>query len=94
MAWKLNPETGRLDYYETGGGGASIFFYKDIKIVDAPFLITPNITLSGTPLINSETVLLNGLAIDNSNYSIVGNTLTMVVDQLKIGDILYINFAS
>ena len=65
---------------------------KATQVVDAAFLATPEITLPRAPCENSEVVSLNGLEIDNTNYTIVNEVLTMVTAQLKIGDIIYINF--
>lgn len=66
--------------------------YKLIQNVDATFLSTPEITLQKSPITDAEVVSLNGLEIDNTNYIIVGDVLTMVTTQLEDGDIIYINF--
>ena len=52
----------------------------------------PTINLSADPIEDTEVVSLNGLEIDSSNYSISGKVLTMIVTQLKISDIIYINY--
>lgn len=93
MGYKFNFQTGKLDYFEDQVAGG-ITFLKVPQVVDANFLLTPDIDLGVAPAANSEVVTLNGLEIDSSNYSIAGSTLTMVVTQLKVGDNIYINFAS
>lgn len=65
---------------------------KDQVLVDSAFLATPVVNLSLNPILNSDSVTLNGLEIDNTNYSIVGNVLTMNVTQIEIGDNIYINY--
>lgn len=41
---------------------------------------------------DSEVVSLNGLEINDTNYTIVNDVLTMVTAQLVVGDIIYINY--
>ena len=61
-------------------------------VVDATFLSTPEVNLDFTPVADSDVVTLNGLEINNTNYSIAGNVLTMSTVDLKIGDDLYIRY--
>lgn len=68
--------------------------YKIIQDVDASFLSTPEINLPKAPRTDAEVVSLNGLEIDNTNYSISGTVLTMVTTQLLAGDKIYINFTN
>lgn len=85
-SFEFNPMTGAFDLVGKSKK------YKLIQNVDSVFLSTPEITLPKTPGVDTEIVSLNGLEIDNTNYSIVGNILTMITTQLRVGDILYINF--
>jgi len=94
MSYKFNPFTGSLDYFEAAGVGSSITFNKTKTVVDSSFLTTPDIALGAMPLSDSELVTLNGLEIDDTNYSIAGSTLTMVTTQLEVGDNIYIIFAN
>jgi hypothetical protein len=85
-SFEFNPMTGQFDLV----GKSSR--YKVTQVVDASFLLTPEITLQKEPKPDSEVVSLNGLEIDDSNYSISGNVLTMVTTELLETDILYVNF--
>lgn len=84
-SFEFNPMTGAFDLVGKSKK------YKITQVVDGAFLSTPEITLPVPPIENSEVVSLNGLEIDDTNYSISGNILTMVTTQLLTGDILYIN---
>ncbi len=83
-SYEFNPFTGSFDKVGNLKG------YKAKALVDASFLITPEIPLEKQPITNTEVVTLNGLEIDDTNYSISGTTLTMIVTQLEIGDNVYI----
>lgn len=85
-SFEFNPMTGAFDLVGKSKK------YKLIQNVNSSFLNSPDIALQKEPKVDSETVSLNGLEIDNTNYSIAGNILTMVTTQLRVGDILYINF--
>lgn len=92
MSWTFNPFTGELDKVGSSTASSSTFKKKK-QVVDAGFLTTPEIELDTAPILDSETVSLNGLEIENTCYSIAGTTLTMVTTQLKIGYNIYINYA-
>jgi hypothetical protein len=84
------------DLGDTGGsgGGTGTFYKKDI-IVGSTFLSDRDIILQGAPITNSERVYINGLIIDDSNYTISGGTLTMDAGlNLALGDKIYVRFAS
>jgi len=85
-SFEFNPITGAFDLVGKSDR------YKKTQAVDASFLSTPDIVLQKEPKLDSEVVSLNGLEIDDSNYSISGDTLTMVTTQLLAGDVIYINF--
>jgi len=88
MTTTFNPFTGNLDIVKKSKRN------KQTQVVDAAFLLAPDIVLSGIPDTDSEVISLNGLEIDSTNYSIGGDTITMITTQLRAGDILYINFIS
>lgn len=94
MSWTFNPFTGELDKVGVSTAGSSATPHKVTKVVDSAFLTTPDIALPAAPLTDGETVKLNGLDIDQTNYSITGTTLTMITTQLRVGDKLYIDFIS
>lgn len=72
MSYKFNPLTGQLDYFESGAG---VTYATDDKTVDAAFLLDKKITLSGSPLLNSELVFLNGLLMGKDCYTVVINEI-------------------
>lgn len=61
-------------------------------VVDASFLSTPEINLDFSPVPDSDFVSLNGLHINDTNYSIAGNVLTMSTAQLEVGDNIYVKY--
>ena len=69
--------------------------YKDDFIVDAPFLISREKTLTKKPRKDSETIFLNGLSIPDDCYTIVGDLLTFAggVD-LKLVDDIFVRYSS
>jgi hypothetical protein len=77
-----------------GTGGGIAFFKKDI-VVGTPFLSARDITLQGAPVTNSERVYVNGLIIDDTNYTLASNILTVdnALD-IEVGDDIYVRFAS
>lgn len=94
MSLKFNPTTGTLDLVEPPVAGG-ITYNTDQILVDQNFLDTPTKALGGVVVADSEFIFLNGLFIDNSNYSIVGNILSWLVSaDLRIGDTLDIKFNS
>ena len=86
MSFDFNPFTGNFDITGTSKR------FKLTQVVDAGFLLDPVIILPKEPKTDSEVVSLNGLEIDDTNYSISGTSLTMVTAQLRVTDILYVNF--
>ena len=86
MLFEFNPFTGNFDIVDRPTN------HKTDKVVDAGFLTTPEITLDLVPDTNSEKVSLNGLEIDDSNYTIVANVLIMNTSQLLAGDIIYVSY--
>lgn len=79
------------DLPDTGGGSGGYTFYKK----DIIYTGDRDIELQGTPIANSERVYLNGLLIDDANYTISGNTLSIIPGAfLKAGDKIYTRFSS
>lgn len=78
-----------------GGTGGGITFYKKDVIVGTPFLSARDITLQGAPVTDSERVYVNGLIIDDTNYTIASNILTINGGlNIELGDDIYVRFAS
>jgi hypothetical protein len=86
VSFEFNPFTGNFDITGTSKR------YKVTQVVDPAFLLDPIIVLPKAPKEDSEVISLNGLEIDDTNYSISNNVITMVTTQLRATDILYINF--
>lgn len=83
------------DLGDSGGSGGSLTFYKKDIIVGSAFLLNRNVALQGAPITNSERVYINGLIIDDSNYTIASNILTINAGlNIEVGDDIYIRFAS
>lgn len=78
-----------------GGSGGGITFYKKDIIVSTPFMSARDITLQGAPVTNSERVYVNGMIIDDTNYTIATNILTINGGlNIEVGDDIYVRFAS
>lgn len=84
-----------------GGGGNTIIignpttFYKSDIVVDAPFIISRDITLSVAPKANSDRVYLNGLILPDDCYAIAGTTLTIDGSlDIEVGDDIFVRYAS
>ena len=79
------------DLPDTGGGSGGYTFYKK----DIIYTGDRDIILQGVPIANSERVYLNGLLIDDTNYTISGSTLSIIPGAfLKAGDKIYTRFSS
>ena len=79
------------DLPDTGGGSGGYTFYKK----DVIYTGDRNIALQGAPINDSERVYLNGLLVDDSNYTISGSTLSIIPGAfLKTGDKIYVRFSS
>lgn len=75
-----------------GGGGAT---EKDYFTVSSGFLSTPERTLPSVAITDSEIVFLNGLEIDDTNYSITGDLFTWNdSNDLRVGDKIHIRYAN
>lgn len=70
-------------------------FYKNDIVVDAPFIISREITLSQVPDLDSERIFLNGLILADNCYTILGNILTLdgALD-IEVGDDIFVRYAS
>lgn len=91
MGYKFNPFTGTLDYFESGDTRG---FATDDKTVDAAFLLDKKITLSGTPILKSELVFLNGLLIGKDCYTVVLNEIIFTPTlPFKVGHYIDIRYA-
>lgn len=76
------------------GGGLSDFFKKE-QVVTGGFLSAPTIELQGVPITDSEKVFVNGLYVNDTNYTIDGTDFTWnTPGDLRAGDIINIHFAS
>lgn len=83
------------DLGASGGSGGGITFYKKDIIVSTPFMSARDITLQGAPVTNSERVYVNGMIIDDTNYTIATNILTINGGlNIEVGDDIYVRFAS
>jgi len=85
MSWKFNPFTATLDYYN------QFCPYYIKQLVDSSFLLSPEIETGVTPNPSSILMTLNGLEIDDTNYTISGTKIIVLVLQLKLGDNIYIH---
>ena len=90
MSFKFNPLTGQLDLV---GSGASSIYYKTYIEVDAGFLTPRLVTLDTFPLLNSEMVFFNGLIMEDTCYTILGDELTFdpLLD-IRVGDKIDIRY--
>lgn len=83
------------DLGDTGGSGGGIDFYKERFVVGAAFLSNRDVNLAGAPVDDSESVFVNGLLIDDTNYTIASNVLTINAGlNIEVGDDIEIRFAS
>lgn len=96
MSYKFNPFTGTFDYYETGGaGGQNLAFQKIETIADTDLVTNKTFNLVGTPVNNSDTLYLNGIAQETTCYNITGTTLTLIPSfPLEEGDNILINYVT
>lgn len=93
MSFKLNPLTGKLDYYESSASSSGLFG-TDEKTVDAQFLLNKKLTLSNTPLLKSELIFLNGLLLGRDCYIIVTNEVTFEPSlPFKVGHFIDVRYA-
>jgi len=94
MSYKFNPISGTLDYFESSTA-MGMDFYKHNKIVDSSFLISKTITLSTTPLLDSEFAFLNGLLLPDDCYTVLGAVITFEPTlPFKVGHIINIRYAA
>jgi hypothetical protein len=78
-----------------GAGGGTGDFYKKNIVVGSAFLSNRDIVLQGAPITDSEKVYVNGLLIDDSNYTINSNILTINSGlNIKLGYKIDVRFAS
>jgi hypothetical protein len=83
------------DLGDTGGGSGGFSFYKDRTILGAGFFTTRDITLPQAPVTDSERVYVNGLLLDDSNYTIAGSVISFDNGlNLEVGDEIDIRFAN
>lgn len=83
------------DLGDTGGGSGGYSFYKFEDNITALVVSNMKVNLGRVPIENSETLFLNGLAQDTSNYTIVGTELIFNPSfPIEVGDNLMINYAS
>lgn len=69
--------------------------YKNDIIVDAAFLSNREITLAKVPILDTETVFLNGLLLTDDCYSLSGNILTIDGGlPIKVGDVILVRYLS
>ena len=78
-----------------GTGGGSVTFYKKDIIVGLAFLSNRTIPLQAAPATDSERVYVNGLLIDDSNYTFSGTDLIINPGlNIAVGDEIYTRFAN
>jgi hypothetical protein len=91
MSWRYNPFTGRLDYYQSGGGGSGAFGSQVISgdMDGSNVSFTVSTAISGTSFI-----ALNGqLMVQDVDYTISGTDITYVSppasDLMGVTHVLY-----
>lgn len=83
------------DIGDSGGSGGGYTFYKNETVVGSAFLSARDITLQGAPVDDSERVYVNGLIINDSNYTIASDVITFNSGlNIELGDKIDIRFAS
>lgn len=83
------------DIGDTGGGSGGYSFYKFEDNATALQVSNMKFELGRTPIENSETFFLNGLAQDTSNYTISGTELILNPSfPIEVGDNVMINYSS
>jgi hypothetical protein len=88
MGYKFNPFTSTLDIVGGGGGSGDTYLTTNYSSVAAPQLFNPDASAvsSGTDnyTLSSNNpvafVSLNGQVLDDSEYSLIGSTLTVTPD--------------
>jgi len=76
-----------------GGSGTSLSGYKNDTEVDAPLVLSREITLTKAPETDTEGVYLNGLLLTDDCYSLSGNILTIDVSlPIEVGDLILVRY--
>lgn len=93
MSFQFNPLTGLLERQQAPSGGSTVIYGRREVVVDAAFLLLPEIDLGLTPSVNSDITFLNGLQVGTACYTITANIFSWNdSSELREGDTIFIRY--